>query len=382
MALGGIYIHIPFCRQACLYCNFHFSTSLRLKNDLIRALLKEIALTHVYDEGETIETVYFGGGTPSLLTAEELKFIMEALHQKFTIRADAEITLEANPDDVSAVRLAEWKNTGINRLSMGVQSFFEEDLKWMNRAHNARQAIDSIALAQDAGFNNLTIDLIFGLPGLSDEKWQQNVQKAINFNISHLSCYALTVEPKTTLHNMISKHKLPDMDAEQQARQFMQLMQWLTEAGYEHYEISNFALPGRKSRHNSSYWQGKPYYGFGPAAHSFNGRDIRSWNVANNAMYIRSIEQNLLPAEQEKLTLVQRLNEYLMTGLRTMEGIDMEYIQKQFGNAAVEEISVRAQQYVPEKMVFTHQRLRLTDRGKLFADGIAADLFRDEPTGY
>lgn len=345
---------------------------------MIHALLKEIALTTLYNADHSIETIYFGGGTPSLLSAGELQSIMEALYLKFPVIDNAEITLEANPDDVSAQRLSEWKGIGINRLSMGIQSFFDEDLRWMNRAHNAAQSLNSIRLAQDAGFNNLTIDLIYGLPSLSDEKWRQNVQRAIDLKISHLSCYALTVEPKTALHSMIAKKKMTDIDSAQQAKQFLHLMQWLRDAGYEHYEISNFSLPGKRSRHNSSYWQGKPYYGFGPAAHSFNGKDLRSWNVANNALYIQSLYENIIPAEQEKLSQTQRLNEYLMTSLRTMEGIDIEYVRNYFGENFVKKILHIAQRYQNEKLLFHDQRLSLTDSGKLFADGIAADLFQND----
>ena len=375
--MAGIYIHIPFCRQACLYCNFHFSTSLRLKNDLINALLKEITLCTVYNNDKSVETIYFGGGTPSLLQAETLNSILDALHQKFYIVADAEITLEANPDDISAPQLAAWKSMGINRLSIGVQSFFEEDLKWMNRAHTAEQSVNSIMLAQQAGFNNLTIDLIYGSPGLSDEKWQQNVKRAVDFKIPHLSCYALTVEPKTALHSLIAKNKMQDTDPEQQARQFMQLMSWLEDAGYEHYEISNFSIPGKRSRHNTSYWLGKPYYGFGPSAHSFNGADTRSWNIANNALYVQSLSENIIPAEKECLTKVQRLNEYIMTSLRTCEGTDLGYIQNIFGEQYVQRIRSSAQPYFNEKMIIENNALKLTQSGKLFADGIAADLFEE-----
>lgn len=377
--MAGIYIHIPFCRQACLYCNFHFSTSLRFKNDLINALLKEIALTPFYNDDNAIETVYFGGGTPSLLPAAQIEAVLDVLQRKFTISNTAEITLEANPDDISALQLTTWRKMGINRLSIGVQSFFEEDLRWMNRAHNAEQSVNSIHQAQEAGFDDLTIDLIYGSPGLSNKKWEQNIRKAIDLRIPHLSCYALTVEPKTALHNMIIKKKMPDTDAEQQARQFMQLTRWLQEAGYEHYEISNFSIPGRRSRHNTSYWQGKPYYGFGPSAHSFNGTDTRSWNIANNALYIQSLAQNTVPAEKEKLTVTQRLNEYIMTSLRTMEGADLGYIRKNFGDNVAEGVISSAQRYINSgKLMLNNQKLVLTDTGKLFADGIAADLFESE----
>jgi oxygen-independent coproporphyrinogen-3 oxidase len=375
--VAGIYVHIPFCRQACLYCNFHFSTLLKQKNDLIDALLKEITMNTAFAGSETIATIYLGGGTPSLLDAKELNAIFNTLHSKFSIASDAEITLEANPDDISPEKLLMWKQAGINRLSIGIQSFFEEDLKWMNRAHNAQQAMRCISEAQDAGFSNLSIDLIYGTPTLPDDRWQWNVEKVIGFSVPHISCYALTVEPKTALQQLIHKHKMQDTDPEQQARQFLQLIQWLTGAGYEHYEISNFSLPGRRSRHNTSYWQGKPYYGFGPSAHSFNGADTRSWNIANNALYIKSIREGILPVEKEVLTEAQKINEYIMTSLRTMEGIDLDLIRLKFGENTARGLQKKAGRFPPEHVLTENSFLRLTNAGKLFADGIAAELFEE-----
>jgi oxygen-independent coproporphyrinogen-3 oxidase len=375
--VAGIYVHIPFCRQACLYCNFHFSTVLKQKNDLIDALLKEIAMTTAFAGSETIATIYLGGGTPSLLDAKELNAIFNALHSKFSIASDAEITLEANPDDISPEKLLMWKQAGINRLSIGIQSFFEEDLKWMNRAHNAQQAMRCISEAQDTGFSNLSIDLIYGTPTLPDDHWQRNMEKVIGFGVPHISCYALTVEPKTALQQLIHSHKMQDTDPEQQARQFLQLIQWLTGAGYEHYEISNFSLPGRRSRHNTSYWQGKPYYGFGPSAHSFNGADTRSWNIANNALYIKSIRGGVLPVEREVLTQTQKINEYIMTSLRTMEGIDLDLMRSKFGEHTVKGLKKKAGRFPPEHVLTENSIIRLTNAGKLFADGIAAELFEE-----
>jgi oxygen-independent coproporphyrinogen-3 oxidase len=375
--VAGIYLHIPFCRQACLYCNFHFSTLLKQKNDLINGLLKEITMTTAFSGSETIATIYLGGGTPSLLDAKELNAIFNALHSKFSIASDAEITLEANPDDISPEKLRTWKQAGINRLSIGIQSFFEEDLKWMNRAHNTQQAMRCISEAQDAGFSNLSIDLIYGTPTLPDDHWQWNVEKVIGFSVPHISCYALTVEPKTALQQLIHKHKMQDTDPEQQARQFLQLIQWLNGAGYEHYEISNFSLPGRRSRHNTSYWQGKPYYGFGPSAHSFNGADTRSWNIANNALYIKSIREGILPVEKEVLTEAQKVNEYIMTSLRTIEGIDLDLIRSKFGENTARGLQKKAGRFPPEHVLTENSFLRLTNAGKLFADGIAAELFEE-----
>jgi oxygen-independent coproporphyrinogen-3 oxidase len=352
---------------------------LQLKNDFVQALLKEMDLQKNYlsraSAREVVNTVYFGGGTPSLLTIDELLIIRDTWQQHYTIAADAEITLEANPDDITAEKLSFWKQAGINRLSIGVQSFFDEDLRWMNRAHSATQAVDCIKRAQDAGFHNLTIDLIYGTPTLPDAHWEQNVQQAIELGIPHLSCYALTVEPGTALNAFIQKNNIHDVNTEDQARQFLLLMEWLQQAGYEHYEISNFALPGKRSRHNSSYWQGASYLGLGPSAHSFNGH-ARQWNVANNALYIKSLMEGIVPYEKEELTTVQRLNEYIMTSLRTMEGLDLDYVRREFGEHAALRLQDMSRPAVGlGKVQLDKDRLLLTREGKLFADGIAAELF-------
>ena len=373
--MAGISIHVPFCRKACHYCNFHFSVSLKSKNDFIAALLKEMDLQQNYLQQEVITSIYLGGGTPSLLEEEDLQQIFKRLSALFTIAPDAEITLEANPDDISPVKLQAWKAVGINRLSIGIQSFFERDLVWMNRAHNAVQARHCIVLAQEAGFGNLSIDLIYGTPVLTDEQWQENVSTAIAFNIPHLSCYALTVEPGTALQKMIIQHKKEDTDTEKQARHFLLLMDWLQQADYEHYEISNFARPGSRSRHNSSYWAGKKYLGLGPSAHSFNGSS-RQWNIANNGLYIQSVEKNILPFEEEILTDTQRLNEYIMTSLRTQEGLDLNYTALTFGENARQQLQTNSSKFIAtEKLQLNREALQLTKEGKLFADGIAADLF-------
>ncbi|HEV2478706.1 MAG TPA: radical SAM family heme chaperone HemW [Puia sp.] len=405
--MAGIYLHIPFCRQACNYCNFHFSTSMRGKNDFINALLKEMELrsqyicapnalpgniahsgqtanvgpsdkdaSRVFSGEELVETVYFGGGTPSLLEGAELMRIMERLRALFPVAADAEITLESNPDDISLARLAEWRRAGINRLSIGIQSFFEADLQWMNRAHDARQARECIAMAQGEGFGNSSIDLIYGGPTLSDEHWKHNVDTAIGLGIPHLSCYALTVEPRTALDTLIRRHRLADVNPDDQARQFLLLMDWTANAGYEHYEISNFAQPGRRSRHNSAYWQGKTYLGLGPSAHSFNGVS-REWNVANNARYTAALSSGNIDQiiEKEDLTEMQKLNEYIMTSLRTLEGSDLGYIEKRFGKEASQELEKRAQRYIRAGKLIIAERMMLTKEGRLLTDGITADLF-------
>ncbi len=374
--MAGIYIHIPFCSKACNYCNFHFSTSLSNKEAMVKAIAKKITKPNVHSVTQfanpAIETIYFGGGTPSLLSNDELKMILDAIYKNFNVGSTAEITLETNPDDHTPEKLEAWKEAGINRLSIGVQSFYEDDLVWMNRAHNATQSIDCIKAAQDKGFHNLTIDLIYGIPGLTDERWKHNFDIAVALNIPHLSCYALTVEPKTALDNMIKKKAVLNVDTEQQANQFLLLMDWAKAAGFEHYEISNFAKPGHRSRHNSNYWNGVPYYGFGPSAHSFDGEKTRWWNVANNALYLKAIENNLPCFEAEVLTPVQQHNEYIMTALRTIEGVERTK------NDGFEDLLLKAKKWIQQGKVLTDENhIWLTNEGKLFADGIAGDLFAD-----
>jgi oxygen-independent coproporphyrinogen-3 oxidase len=347
----------------------------------------------------TIGTIYFGGGTPSLLDPAELNLILQRLGTLFALQPDPEITLEANPDDMTdRQKLKAWRSAGINRLSIGIQSFIDADLQWMNRAHNAAQAAESIRLAKEEGFDNISIDLIYGGPTLPDDHWHRNVAEAIRLQIPHLSCYALTVEPRTPLDKLIRRHKKADVSTDDQSRQLLLLMDWMGQAGYEHYEISNFALPGHRSRHNSAYWQGIPYLGLGPSAHSYDGRS-REWNLANNARYIASLAAGTLPvAEKEILTPVQQLNEYIMISLRTMEGIDLAAVGRRFGPATAEDLQKRAQTHIrqgkiiqtengvlrTENLVLTNQgdqnmtnqgNLVLTNEGKLLADGIAADLF-------
>lgn len=377
--MAGIYIHIPFCRQACHYCNFHFSTSLRYKNDFVAALLKEIELqsTNNYLENRLIETIYFGGGTPSLLSNEEVNTILNKLQEQFVVSPGAEITLEANPDDITDEKLAGWKAAGINRLSIGIQSLFDEDLQWMNRAHTANDAKQVIQKARDAGFDNFTVDLIYGTPGLTDDKWKQNMDWVLQQNITHLSCYALTVEEKTPLDKQIRLHQKVDIDHEQQSRQFIMLMEAMKQAGFEHYEISNFAKPGHRSKHNSSYWYGIHYLGLGPSAHSFNGNS-RQWNVANNQQYIQSLQENIIPFEKEELTQTQQLNEYIMTSLRLMEGCSLSFIKEKFGAAKAEQLKLEAIEFTNKNWLMNvKDHLILTQEGKLFADKIAAELFFD-----
>lgn len=340
---------------------------------MITAILCEAEMQKDYLGAETIETIYLGGGTPSLLNNEEIKIILEKIQQLHILSSEAEITLEANPDDIDEDKLSGWKAAGINRLSIGIQSFFDEDLQWMNRAHTADEAKHSLHAAKTI-FDNITIDLIYGTPHLTNERWKQNVDTVLSFDIPHISCYALTVEPKTPLHKMIKQQKSPDVNPDKQSEQFLLLMRWMEEAGYEHYEISNFAKPGWRSRHNASYWQGKKYLGLGPSAHSFNG-STRQWNISNNNIYIQSISGGEVPYEIEELTLTQQINEYIMTSLRTAEGMNLDVLEEQFAVSS-KEITGKAEKYINNNLLkLGNNSLLLTREGKLLADGIAADLF-------
>lgn len=341
---------------------------------MVHAICTEVFMRSNYIN-EEIHTIYFGGGTPSLLSAHSLQMILAQIKNVLYVPADAEITLEANPDDITSEKAADWLHAGINRFSIGVQSFYDEDLTWMNRAHQSEQAVQAIGYIQAAGIQNITIDLIYGTPTLSDEHWKKNVEQAIALHIPHLSCYALTVEPKTALHKMIQQKKVAGVDPEKQSRHFEMLVQWMQDAGYEHYEISNFAKPGFRSRHNSSYWQGTHYLGIGPSAHSYNGNS-RQWNISNNSLYISSIQKGALPFEMEELTDTQQLNEYIMTSLRTIEGLSLQHIQQHW-SPAVKSILEKSGKYIAQGLMqHKNDTLILTAKGKLFADGIAAGLFQ------
>lgn len=376
--MAGIYIHIPFCKQACIYCNFHFSTLLKNKVSLLEAIEKELELQKCYFPERGLDTLYFGGGTPSLLTGLEIGNLVARTHLVYHLKNKCEITLEANPDDLTIEKMKSLKTAGINRLSIGVQSFFDKDLQWMNRAHNATQALQCLENVRTAGFEDFSADLIFGIPGLTDTQWLQNIDQMIAFEPPHLSCYALTLEPQTPLNAAIKKKKIPPLDEEQAARQFEILMEKLTDAGYEQYEISNFSKPGRRARHNSSYWKGIPYLGIGPAAHSYRP-GMRQWNVANNALYIKNIKNGRIPCEKEQLTAVMQFNEYIMTSLRTIEGCNGLYVKAHFGEEAYENLIKSSLPFIRSgKMQQRGPSFTLTRKGKLFADGIASALFQEE----
>ena len=373
--MAGIYIHIPFCKQACYYCDFHFSTSLKKKNTIISALIKELKL-HKDELKETpIETIYFGGGTPSILSNEELQLLIDSVYENYKVISCPEITLEANPDDLHKDRIIELSKSPINRLSIGIQSFFEKDLKLMNRAHNADEARSCIEVAKKY-FSNISIDLIYGIQGATNEQWIKNIEIALNFEISHISSYALTVEPKTALASFIEKGIIEDVDDEQAHQQFLILKDKLEEEGFVHYELSNFGKEGFFSKNNSAYWQGKSYLGIGPSAHSFNGTQ-RGWNVRNNTKYINALNKDELPIEIEILTLTDRYNEYIMTGLRTIWGVSLKKVEEDFGKLFKDYLIERADIFINQHLLYIDDgHIRVSRKGQFLSDGISSELFK------
>jgi oxygen-independent coproporphyrinogen III oxidase len=376
--MAGIYLHIPFCKQACTYCNFHFSTSSSQKDAMLKAMLLEMEMQKDYLQGESVNTVYFGGGTPSLLSADDINRFMDTIMRHYNVTDLQECTLEANPDDLSNTYLRSLKTTSVNRLSIGVQSFHDADLVYMHRAHSAAQADYVIKAAQDIGFPTLSIDLIYGVPGLTDAGWKQNLSLVRDLQIPHFSSYALTVEEGTILHHQIKTKKTAPVDAHQSARQFEILMEQAAVMGFDHYEISNFGLPGHHAIHNTNYWRGITYVGIGPSAHSFNGTS-RQWNVANNALYLSSLSQQTIPSEVEKLTPVQQLNEYIMTSLRTMWGCDINKVADTWGSFFADQLKNNTEPFLDRNwLIIQDQKIILTHPGKLMADHIASELFFDE----
>ncbi|WP_299669192.1 radical SAM family heme chaperone HemW [uncultured Polaribacter sp.] len=375
----GIYIHIPFCKQACFYCDFHFSTSLKKKDDMISSLIKEIEFRKDELGNKIVATIYFGGGTPSVLNTEEIQLLIAAVYHNFEVVENPEITLEANPDDLSEEKIIELSKSSINRLSIGIQSFFEKDLKLMNRAHNAKEARESLSLATKY-FDNISLDLIYGIPDCTNQQWRENIQTALSFGIPHISSYALTVEPKTALETLIHKGIIKNVDDEKAQEQFYILIDELENSNFVHYELSNFGKKGFFSKNNSSYWLGKSYLGIGPSAHSFDGNQ-RSWNVRNNSKYINEIQKNILPIERETLSKVDSYNEYIMTGLRTIWGVSILKIKEDFGDDFVNYLAKQSQKYIQEELleiiVISNgvEQLKITKKGKFLSDGIASDLF-------
>ncbi|MFV8441126.1 radical SAM family heme chaperone HemW [Flavobacterium sp. LB2P44] len=372
--MSGIYIHIPFCKQACHYCDFHFSTSMKKKEEMVLAIAKEIQMRKSEFENEEVETIYFGGGTPSVLTSKEINFLITEVCKNYSVSENPEITLEANPDDLSSERIIELSKSKINRLSIGIQSFFEEDLQLMNRAHNSAEAKKCLEEATKY-FDNISLDLIYGIPGMSNEKWKKNIEIALSFGIPHISSYALTVEPKTALKKLIQIGKIAAPNDEATQEHFAILVETLEANNFIHYELSNFGKEKYFSKNNSAYWLGKKYLGIGPSAHSYDGIS-RSWNISNNSIYLKSIQENKLPNEREFLSITDRYNEYVMTGLRTIWGVSLDRIEKEFGSEYLEYLNKQSQKFLDDDLVFIKNNiLKPTPKGKFLTDGIASDLF-------
>lgn len=372
--MAGIYVHIPFCKQACHYCNFHFSTSLRHRDEMVAAICKEIDLQQDFLTDKKLTTIYFGGGTPSLLETSEINQILERLSQNYTWEDNIEITLEANPDDITSDKVSKLKAGGVNRLSIGIQSFIDTELLASNRAHNSNESLRAVQICQDAGIDNLSIDIIYGMPGSTQETWQYNIDKALELDVDHISSYALTVEPKTALEHMVKKGGIHLPEEIVVSRQYLQLIHSLTTAGYDHYEISNFAKPQKYAVHNTNYWRSVPYLGLGPSAHSYQPT-FRQWNINNNAKYIESISQGIVPLEREQTKYADQFNEYIMTRLRTMWGIDLVELENTFSSQLSNVHRDIAEYVESQHVILIDNHYRLTPEGRLLADRIASDLF-------
>ena len=374
--MAGIYIHIPFCKQACHYCDFHFSTSLKKKPELVQALCRELQLRREEIQ-EPVETIYLGGGTPSLLDQRELELLFQTIQTHYKIVTDPEITLEANPDDLSPDKIRMLATSSINRLSIGIQSFFDADLELMNRAHNRDEALKSIEVAKKY-FDNISIDLIYGIPGMDLARWEENLNQALALDVPHISSYSLTVEPRTALKKMIEKGNVAPVDEELSKVHYERMVEFLEAAGFVNYEFSNFGRAGYYSKNNTAYWFGKPYLGIGPSAHSFNGKN-RQWNVSNNSLYIKAIDKAELPLQTETLSTTDRYNELVMTRLRTQWGIDLREVEDDFGPAFLRYLLDEAEPLLKQGMLLCRDRhLHVTPKGKFLSDGIAAQLFRLE----
>ncbi|MCZ4408728.1 radical SAM family heme chaperone HemW [Cryomorphaceae bacterium 1068] len=372
--MSGIYVHIPFCKQACTYCDFHFSTSNKLVDRVVSALTREAEMRK-NETADTIRTIYFGGGTPGILTITQLEKVLCAIHRNYHIDPDAEITLETNPDDVSKEKAKGWAHLGINRLSIGIQSFFDEHLSWMNRAHTAAEAENCVKISKQIGIDNMTIDLIYGIPNMTMDDWKENLSKAVDLGVNHISAYCLTVETDTALGHRVKKGKEKPVDEEAAAIHFEYMVDFLASKGLRQYEVSNFAKPGFESKHNSAYWAGVPYIALGPSAHGFNGTS-RYWNVANNPKYCSAIETGELPTTKETLSRKERFNEWVMTGLRTAKGIDLKRGQQEFDVDFKKIYSIEIERLISDGSAkLEGDQLTLTKKGMFLADGIASDFF-------
>ncbi|WMN12412.1 radical SAM family heme chaperone HemW [Marivirga salinae] len=373
--MAGIYIHIPFCKQACFYCDFHFSTNMVIKNEMVEAIRKEIELQQDYLGGELIESIYFGGGTPSVLEESHLKLILNSLKKHNNISSEAEITFEANPDDITPDKLSMLFQNGINRLSVGIQSFDEDVLKWMNRAHNSKEAFKCLEWIKESEFNNFSLDLIYGIPISTHETWERDLKTLVDFQPPHISSYCLTIEPDTVFGRWQQKGKLNEASEDYASEQFYHLSEYLLKSDYKHYEVSNFAKKGFHSKHNSSYWQQKPYLGIGPSAHSYDGKN-RQFNISNNAKYLKALEKNEIPAEMDILTTEDRINEYLMTSLRTSVGCNIQYLKNELNYDLIKNAKPQIEQWISSELcILEGHHLKLTLKGRLLADKLASDLF-------
>lgn len=373
--MAGLYLHIPFCKQACHYCDFHFSTNNAAMQDMVNAMRTELLLQKDYLGGEIIETIYFGGGTPSLLTSPQLTSLLTDISSLFDVKQDAEITLEANPDDLSRSKLVEMRTAGVTRLSIGIQTFDDDILQFLNRPHSSSQAINCFNDARNAGFNNLSLDLIYAIPGQQEERWIQNIRQAIALEPEHISAYSLTIEKKTVFGNWADKGKLIPSDDNLAARELERLSENLVQANYHHYEVSNFAKPGFESRHNSSYWKQVKYLGIGPSAHSFNG-ETRQWNISNNHLYMKAIGAGTVPAEIETLSQADKINEYLLTTLRTSWGCQLDLLKVKYNYDLLKDQEEYVETLSANGLaVIESGFLKLTSKGRLLADKIASDLF-------
>ena len=371
--MSGIYLHIPFCKKACHYCNFHFSTSMRYADDMINAIRQEIRLRK-QDAKLPVETIYFGGGTPSVLTPQQLRVLLGEVHNQFEVIDKPEITLEANPDDLSPAYIFDILKLGINRLSIGVQSFLDDELTLMNRAHNASQALSSVEHAKKE-FDNVSIDLLFGNPNTTLDDWKRNLDYALQIEVPHISSYALTLEPKTALERFVDKGVVSLLDEKVVEAQFHHLVDTLTQASYDHYELSSFGKPGYHSQNNKGYWQGKTYLGIGPSAHGFDGNK-RYWNVSNNASYMQQIAKGELPQTIEKLSVIDRFNESIMIGLRASWGVSLQAMENDLGLRYRQHLEDQAKRFVDEGLLLIdNNALKTTPKGAFLADGISADLF-------
>ena len=376
--MNGLYIHIPFCKKVCFYCDFHFTVALKGKDRLLKAIEQEMSLRKDYLSSPTLDTVYFGGGTPSLLSIREIASLLEQIHRYYPVSDQAEITLEANPDDLNETYLKSLAALGINRLSIGIQSFSDEILTWMNRRHSAQQAIECISMCRSAGFDNFNIDLIYGVPGLSPENWEKDLDRFLAMDIPHLSAYHLTIEPKTVFGHYLKKGKIHEIPEAESIVHYNLLVDKMRQGGYEHYEVSNFCRHEAYSRHNSLYWKMGKYIGFGPSAHSYDGH-TRSWNVRLNNAYCQSIEAGILPSETEFLTVKDQYHDYLLTGLRTVWGIDKSIVLERFGEKFLTHLNHELEKYQETNFIVQDgNKVVLTEAGMFVSNAILENLFFQE----